>query len=247
MQDFFNQMSLLPWFILTFCLIFFQSFQLYLCRSWHVKPPNPDSFFSLCVSCLLSFLPQPAKLSKEICSPNRAIQDGANFVFLSNNSSVPDCYHYGLGNLGALCGSTSVCPSYVLALVLGQDWAVHQSHSSFSQQTYSSVNMFPWRLNLAWGTAGVFQKGPYWHKKRSGILVCAAQQVRRICAGLNVFMNSSSSQLWSIYLELMQPLPDLLLCIHLCKGLISSWIMPVTTLTLKRIMKINFSLMWIFL
>lgn len=181
-----------------------------------------------------------------MCSPSCAIQDGASFVLLSNSSSVPDCYHYGFRNLGALCGFTSVCPSYVLASVLGQDGAVHQSHSSPSQQTSSSVSRFPWRLNLASGTAAVFQEGPYLHKKRTRILVLVAQQVRRSHVALNIFMNSSSLQLWSIYLELMQPLPVFLLCIHLCKGLISSWMMPVTTLTLKQVMKIKFSLMWIF-
>lgn len=63
------------------------------------------------------------------------------------------------------------------------------------------------------------------------------------CAALNIFTDSSWSQLCHLNLELTQLLPDFLLGNHLWKGLISPWIMPVT-LTWAWGMKI--SLMWLF-
>lgn len=133
----------------------------------------------------------------------------------------------------------------LLSWALGQHWAVHQSRFSSLQQTSSSVNIFSWSISLVWGIVVIFHKGPYFQNKKTRTVVHAAQQVRKSCAALNMFIDSSSSQLCSLNLELMQPLPDFLFCNQLWKGFISSWLIPVT---LRRAggMKINLSLTWLF-
>lgn len=119
-------------------------------------------------------------------------------------------YHCGLRDPEVLCDSTACS-----VLSLGEHWAVHQFHSAPLQQTSSSVNIFSWSINTVWEIGAIFQKGPYLPNKKTKILVHAAQQARRGCAALYMFMDSSSSQLCHLNLELTWPLPDFLLGNHL--------------------------------
>lgn len=148
-------------------------------------------------------------------------------------------YHCGLRDPEVLCDSTACS-----VLSLGEHWAVHQFHSAPLQQTSSSVNIFSWSVNTVWETGAIFQKGPYLQNKKTKILVHAAQQARRGCAALYMFMDSSSSQLCHLNLELTWPLPDFLLGNHLWKGFIFSFIVPVKHG--HEEWKKNFSLMWLF-